>query len=184
MVTTSSPCTTAWDSQLWRWRSVYFPKFEPILLGGKCCTQGRAELRILWQDRAKRKASTGKDGGPVFWTFTATSLKLQSTFARAFCSRQVCYRAESQRSVFPRPSSTMTGARKSKAQHKQKAAQSPALDTGCLARRYGASAVPKSCHGNPKVNRFKLLLSTAREAVISSTEYSPEARYGHPRDVR
>lgn len=112
-----------------------------------------------------------------------TSLKLLSIFARAFSSRWVRYRVETQRGVFPRCSSTTMGPRKSKAWHRQKAAPSLALDKGCQAWRCGAGAVPKSCRGNPRANRFKLLLSAVREAVISTTEHSPEAGYRHPHDV-
>lgn len=69
-----------------RRRPVYFPESQPVLLGGKCCTPGRAELQILQQDRAKNKASARKDGGPVLGTFTATSPELQSTFAGPFAA--------------------------------------------------------------------------------------------------
>lgn len=86
MVTNFSPRAAARDSQLQRRRPVYFPESQPVLLGGKCCTQGRAELRILRQDRAKNKASARKDGGPVLGTFTATSLELQSTSAGPFAA--------------------------------------------------------------------------------------------------
>lgn len=58
-----------------------------------------------------------------------------------------------------------------------------ALDKGCQAWRYGAGAIQRSCRGNPRVHRFKLLLSAAREAVINSTEHGPKAGYRHPHDV-
>lgn len=101
-------------------------------------------------------------------TFTA---ELQNTFAGPFAAGEFRM-VQRQRGVFARPSATM-GAYKSQVWCKQQG--SLWRWTSFQAWRYGVGAVPKSCCGKPRVNSFKLFLSAARQAVISSTESNPGA---------
>lgn len=153
-------------------RAVYFPERQPVLLGGKLCTQRRAGLRILSRTEPKTRPEPERTAvlclGPLQQHSWGSRAPLQGLPQQA--SSEQC--RETQRCF----SQTFSHAGCSQIQELvQTAAQSLALGKSFQAWRYGVGAVPKCCCGKPRVNRFKLFLSAARKAVISSTESNPGA---------